>query len=383
MSDERRMRTSVMLVCLLSSVSPSPVPTFTAAPSLPSQISPPTSLATVLSRGSLSSPSPVATMPPIPSSTSSHGETTDPHCPLKVTPDSVVVRFGDPVTVNCSVSKRENVFLTWEIPQLGLNTGLTEEPFQIWMMENVTEWDIKPMCYVTSDLGGHCYINLSVVVYKPPDSVTLSLANHTGPLLEMHQYSLECLVQEVAPVGNLTVTFYRGDTELQSVRSQNPEKMPVTEIFTVKIAPSKEDDGVEYWCEARLDLESKRLTVESQKLATEVLFGPHFLCPRKQHYKIGEQLSCEVEGNPTPSVKWLKDGQPFIPPTRLTKAHAGKYTISATGLRGQQNMTVEVALQCGNGGTIIHDQTLPMTVLLLQMCTFLSNVNSAAIPFLD
>lgn len=96
-------------------------------------------------------------------------------------------------------------------------------------------------------------------------------------MLEAQQYTLQCAVRDVAPVRNLTVTFYKGQKALGSLHSTQHSscKLPMTEIFTLDIEPSKEDDRAQYWCEAKLELdaagEQRPLVVSSQKFTATVL----------------------------------------------------------------------------------------------------------------
>lgn len=74
-------------------------------------------------------------------------------------------------------------------------------------------------------------------------------------MLEGRQYTLQCTVEHVAPVKDLRVTFYRGQTALgqpQSINSTGTK--PVTQIFSVDISPGRGEDGAQYWCEAKLEL---------------------------------------------------------------------------------------------------------------------------------
>ncbi|XP_045902449.1 intercellular adhesion molecule 4-like [Micropterus dolomieu] len=169
------------------------------------------------------------------------------------TPSRLVVKYDDPTSANCSVCRHtclNSLFgLEKSVGEITTN-GTTIS----WTVDRMTEWDTSPICYYNYD-GHQCCSFLNVTLYQLPHNVSISFVNHSGPMLEGHQYTLQCTVQDVAPVKDLTVTFYKGHTALgQRQSNNNKEKKPVTKSFTFNITPSKEDDGVQYWCEAKLEL---------------------------------------------------------------------------------------------------------------------------------
>ncbi|KAM7419700.1 hypothetical protein PAMA_016675 [Pampus argenteus] len=311
---------------------------------------------------------------PIPTISNNSAETTqNDSCPLVISPSSLVVRFGDPATANCSVmgtSPNDNL-LVWEAPLKSPDPTL--DKFLVWSVDKMTVWTNEAMCFLLSLKGNECIIYLSVIVYKPPDIVSIGFYNHTGPMVEGHQYTLQCTVEDVALVGNLTVTFYRGKTVLHSLTSNYTEKTPVNTTLTVNIIPSKDDDGVQYWCEAELELGAEGPqpppVVASQKLTAVVFYGPQFLCPPKLQVREGESLRCKVRGNPKPSVTLIKDGDVVSLPTHLCRKHAGKYTVLVDGHSGQKNHTLEVEILSGSGSAQRCNTHLLLVGLLIQILT--------------
>lgn len=68
------------------------------------------------------------------------------YCPIKLSPPSVVVRYGQPVTINCSTLTNQSQGIGWEATKGG--TGLEDVSHLTWTVERLTEWTIAPSCYI-------------------------------------------------------------------------------------------------------------------------------------------------------------------------------------------------------------------------------------------
>ncbi|XP_060944299.1 vascular cell adhesion protein 1-like [Limanda limanda] len=225
------------------------------------------------------------------------------------TPSRLIVKHGDSVSATCKVCQSCTELLSLE-RAVGRHT--TSGTTITWTVDNMTQWSTKAICHYRHG-ETQCCTALNVTAYKPPDSVSISLS-HSGPMVEAHQYTLRCDVQNVAPVQNLVVTFYRGQTPLGQLNStSDPQKEPQSEGFSLSINASREDDGAQYRCEAELNLgpfgPQPPLVVKSQKITTTVHYKPHV--ERSSHpdpivVTVGDrlQLNCSAEGNPPPSFTW-------------------------------------------------------------------------------
>uniref|UniRef100_A0A3Q1HHZ9 Ig-like domain-containing protein n=1 Tax=Anabas testudineus TaxID=64144 RepID=A0A3Q1HHZ9_ANATE len=274
------------------------------------------------------------------------------------TPSRLVVKHGDSASATCSVcqSACKNTLYGLE-KSVGRHTinGTTVS----WEVDSLTEWGTELTCYYSvNDTEVQCCSILPITVYKSPDSVSISINNHTGPMFEGRQYTLQCEVQNVAPVKNLSVTFYRGTTPLGQQQSfNNNNTKPADEQYTFTITISKEDDGVQYWCEAELELGPEGPqpppVVKSENITTTVHYKPHLKGgsdPRFINITEGEQLGldCSAVGNPSPSYTWTFPGnQPFrkgsiLTINSVTPADEGKYICSVSNSMGTVTVTFHV-----------------------------------------
>ncbi|KAF7662373.1 hypothetical protein LDENG_00237390 [Lucifuga dentata] len=239
-------------------------------------------------------------------------------------PPKLVVRHGEPTSALCVGCKMLCQNKTFGLEK-SLGTITPNGTTIKWEVDKMMEWNPSPTCYSTFIEENQCCSKLAVIVYQPPHKVSISFINHSGPMFEGHLYTLRCTVQDVAPVKNLIVTFYRGSKLVGSPQStNNTEKTPLTESFTLNINTTKEDDGVLYICEATLDLKADGLTPKdlmwSKSLISTVYYGPKREQPPHPNLitvTAGDPLSlnCSAIGNPAPSYTWTLPSSRPPPPS--------------------------------------------------------------------
>ncbi|XP_073686387.1 vascular cell adhesion protein 1-like [Garra rufa] len=269
---------------------------------------------------------------------------TQAECPVQLSQKSVVVEYGGSVEVNCTATV-QHYGMGWEASEGGVDK--TSASVITWSVSDLTEWDIEPFCYINYDKSQAkpCEEKLPVTVYKTPDSVSISIVKHSGPMMEGNQYQLQCDVQDVAPVQYLTVKWYKGQTLLDQTTFTDTIKTPVNEMATLLIRPNRADDGAQYRCEAELDLGAEGPqpppTVTSQPLSAKVYYKPKHSNSTETIIKDDTvTLDCTVKANPAPTYTWhseqLKE-KSSSPVLLSSKLSPGKYMCTAANSLGKDS----------------------------------------------
>ncbi|XP_026773412.3 intercellular adhesion molecule 1 [Pangasianodon hypophthalmus] len=197
---------------------------------------------------------------------------------LVVTPASLLVEYGDPAEVNCSIpSKPETDYvLGWESKTSQPVTDT--ETSVMWKVDSLTNWEEADglQCYFTVG-STMCESSVTVTIYKRPDRVTLSSVSDVW--VEGDQTELKCEIENVGPGHKLSVRWNRADPNQNNAFTQFSEtSFPdlvnemknVSMTVNLTVTPRREDDGVQYQCAAVLNLDQDPLVFPSQPLTVTV-----------------------------------------------------------------------------------------------------------------
>ncbi|KAL3986907.1 protein CLEC16A [Sarotherodon galilaeus] len=281
-------------------------------------------------------------------------------CPLTLTASEIVVKFGDPISINCSTSATDVEGMGWEAPFGG--TGFERPPVVTWRVDQVEEWTPSPSCYATLVDGSQCTVSPLITVYKTPDFVSLSDLDH-GPMVEGREYDLKCYVISVGPVQNLTVTWYRGNESVQTETLNHFNMTPVNTSSTLRISPKRDYNGLTFRCEAELHLGPKGPqflpNISSPPYTAVVFYAPEFKKENESKEVLqGEDvtLSCSADSNPPSNITWIytaavnsnvttEGQQKTITITGVTSANAGIYICVAENEAGRNTRFVSLVIK--------------------------------------
>uniref|UniRef100_A0A8C2DWR7 Ig-like domain-containing protein n=1 Tax=Cyprinus carpio TaxID=7962 RepID=A0A8C2DWR7_CYPCA len=285
---------------------------------------------------------------------------TQAECPVQLSQQRVVVRYNGSVAVNCNTSITHKG-MGWEASEGGV--PMTRDKMITWRVSHLTEWDIEPFCYINHE--EQCQVQLLVTIYKTPDSVSISIVDHSGPMIEGQQYELQCDVHDVAPVQYLTVKWYKGQTLINQNTFTEDSKTPGNKTATLQIRPDRADDGAQYSCAAELELgaegpqpppnktsESLSFTVYSKPIIDENKL-PSIVPVFRGNPEV---LVCEAEGNPKPTISWILGTNVIVYNETLTISESTPehvYCI-ADNSAGRTTRQVNVSIQDISISTVSH-----------------------------
>ncbi|XP_077185883.1 intercellular adhesion molecule 5 isoform X2 [Paroedura picta] len=180
-----------------------------------------------------------------------------------------------------------------------------------------------------------------VNVYSFPDP---SLEIHPSHALANHPVIVTCDAP-VPPLLNVSLLIKNSSGRVLTSGEQLPLQLNLT--------AQEEDDGVEFVCEAELDIGGKTITKRTSANLT-VFYVPNMdesTCPSDLTWVEGsrQSLHCTAKGNPLPSVTCTKDSivHAIDKEERITQDHGGIYNCTATSEVGSNNRVVTIHVEYG------------------------------------
>ncbi|XP_048788884.1 intercellular adhesion molecule 5-like isoform X2 [Lagopus muta] len=246
-------------------------------------------------------------------------------CSVWLQPPVLLVPFGGSLNITCSTSCSD--------PQVqgGVETSSrhSRQPRNATVLDvtlsDVTEWNSSLKCYFRCH-GGREWEKAELIAYRPLDQPELS---PIPPLQSGRAHILSCLVPNVSPVRNLTVSLCRGGLTLHTATFWgHSQKQPEDVLVTHEVTARREDHGQSITCRAELDLRPYgplfNITSTAQLVdiydfpdpPTLTSSPPALQTTADVHLETGEELNltCSVQNAfPAANITLLLDGEPLKP----------------------------------------------------------------------
>ncbi|XP_040271895.1 vascular cell adhesion protein 1-like [Bufo bufo] len=175
----------------------------------------------------------------------------------------VFVPFGEAVWLNCSTHKPDQTIYESRLYKNQTKRG----PNWLAVQVIVRDWE-NSTCVCMLDTRNYIFTSHTIVMaYALPSDITIDLQTE---LQEGKEYTINCMVHEVAPLEYLTINIIRGGDVIDSKSYKGPHvvnRRTVSRLHTFTAHLS--DNLMKFSCEAILQLGSELHTVKSTEITVQ------------------------------------------------------------------------------------------------------------------
>ncbi|XP_054944067.1 neogenin isoform X7 [Physeter macrocephalus] len=236
-------------------------------------------------------------------------------------PEPSSVYVGNSAILNCEVNADLVPFVRWEQNRqpLLLDDRLTKLPSGTLVISNATEGDGGLYRCIVESGGPPKYSDEVELKVLPDSEVTSNLVFLKQPSSLVRVIGQSAVLPCVA--SGLPTPTIRWMKNEEALDAESSERLILLAGGSLEISDVTEDDAGTYFCIA----DNGNETIEAQAELT-VQAQPEFLKQPTNiyaHESMDIVFECEVTGKPTPTVKWVKNGDMVIPSDyfKIVKEH--------------------------------------------------------------
>ncbi|XP_036312502.1 neogenin isoform X8 [Pipistrellus kuhlii] len=236
-------------------------------------------------------------------------------------PEHSSVYAGDSAILNCEVNADLVPFVRWELNRqpLLLDGRFLKLPSGTLVISNTTEGDGGLYRCIVESGGPPKYSDEAELKVLTGSEVTSNLVFLKQPSSLVRSIGQSAVLPCVA--SGLPLPTIRWMKNEEALDTESSERLVLLAGGSLEISDVTEDDAGTYFCVA----DNGNETVEAQAELT-VQAQPEFLKQPTNiyaHESMDIVFECEVTGKPTPTVKWVKNGDMVIPSDyfKIVKEH--------------------------------------------------------------
>ncbi|XP_053128300.1 neogenin isoform X14 [Hemicordylus capensis] len=236
-------------------------------------------------------------------------------------PESASVYRGNSIVLNCEVNADLAPFVRWELDHQPLfpDDRVFKLPSGALIVSNATDEDGGTYCCLIETGGSPKYSAEAEIKVLPESEISSNLVFLRQPFSLTKVTGQSAVLPCVA--AGIPIPVIKWTRNGEELITEGIQRLLVLAGGTLKINDITEDDAGTYTCIA----DNGNETIEAQADLT-IQVPPEFLKQPSNiyaHESMDIVFECDVIGKPTPTVKWVKNGDVVIPSDyfKIVKEH--------------------------------------------------------------